>query len=231
MNHCPYQTYIDRYLENTLTHSEQQALQDHLSTCPVCTQAWTQMNCLEEVVKDAIVPGTNVQQAATRVMDRLAEHPVPTYHFPGRGLPWSGLAAMLLVGVVLGMILPVYCHKVTMSKPVPIQVAEVMGTVLVKHQGSRAWQVLRPESPVYLGDRFCSTASSEFVLALKQPNKIEVAQNSMLTLESFDREIQFYLEHGQCTPVLNGPHGPFFIRTPNGRMEALGTEFTVKVTE
>jgi ferric-dicitrate binding protein FerR (iron transport regulator) len=52
----------------------------------------------------------------------------------------------------------------------------------------------------------------------------------MLVLELFNGETQFFLEHGECTASLNSPHhGPFFISTPHGQVEALGTEFTVTV--
>jgi ferric-dicitrate binding protein FerR (iron transport regulator) len=51
----------------------------------------------------------------------------------------------------------------------------------------------------------------------------------MLALTSYNGQTQFFLEHGECTANLEGPHGPFFISTPHGRVEALGTEFTVTV--
>ena len=118
------------------------------------------------------------------------------------------------------------------GEPLAIQVAQVNGTVMVKRRNVQDWQVLTPDSAIYLGDTFHTTATSGLVLGLDEDAQVKVAQNSMLVVESFDDEkTEFYLEHGQCTPVLNGPHGPFFIRTPHGRMEALGTEFTVKVKE
>ncbi|HUT46836.1 MAG TPA: FecR domain-containing protein [Sedimentisphaerales bacterium] len=57
------------------------------------------------------------------------------------------------------------------------------------------------------------------------------AHPTRLVLKLYNDETQFFLEHGECTASLESPHGPFFISTPNGRVEALGTEFTVTVTD
>ena len=112
-----------------------------------------------------------------------------------------------------------------------MKVARLEGTVLVKHQDSDLWYPLMPGSGIYLGDTFHSTAKSAFVLELEDKSTLELNQNSMLVLKLYNGETQFFLEHGECTASLESPHGPFFISTPHGRVEALGTEFTVTVTD
>ena len=244
MNDCPNtQDNLNRHLEGALTAKEEQALRDHLTGCPACAAAFKQMDLLEEVVRDAVMPETDIQSAADRVTQRLAQQQAtPTQGFVtrpirlGRIQQYVAAAALLMFGVGLGIICQSYWQKpgVHPLTPVDLQVAEVKGIVLVKRHDAQVWQVLDTGSPVYLGDTFHTTATSDLILSLDKTNRIEVAENSMLVLESHalnDPNTQFYLEHGECTPVLNGPHGPFFIRTPNGRLEALGTEFTVKVTE
>jgi ferric-dicitrate binding protein FerR (iron transport regulator) len=101
--------------------------------------------------------------------------------------------------------------------------------VLVRHKGSDLWQVLETGSNVYLGDTFHSAAKSAFILELEDESTIEVNQNSMLVLKLYNGETQFFLEYGRCTAALESPHPPFFIYTPHGRVEALGTEFTITV--
>lgn len=241
MENCTYtEDTLARYLEGGLTDNEQQALRDHLATCSVCAAALHQFDLVTEVVKDAMVPEGSAQQAVARITKRLERPQAASMKRiapfrSGRGWirQWAAGAALLLIGVGLGVVFQGHRSKPderVSQERVAIEVAQLRGTVLVKHRDAQVWHVLKSDSAIYLGDTFHTTATSGFVLALDASSQMEVTQNSMLVLESFDDEIQFYLEHGQCTPVLNGPHGPFFIRTPNGRMEALGTEFTVKVT-
>lgn len=235
MNHCPNtQDNIKRCLEGGLNKSDEQALQGHLSKCPACTAAFKQMNLLQEVVKDAVMPETDMQEVAARITQRLAQQQVRATHpmGPSRARQYAGAAAMLLIGVGLGLLSQSWQKPTALVlEPVDLQVTEIKGVVLVKHQDAQVWEVLHTNSAIYLGDTFYTTATSNVVLGLDKTNSIEVTPNSMLALESYENRIQFYLEHGQCKPVLNDSHGPFFIRTPNGTMEALGTEFTVKVTE
>ena len=101
--------------------------------------------------------------------------------------------------------------------------------VLVRHDGSDSWQPLQSGAVVYRGDMFHSVAKAEFVLDLGNNSTIKVNPNSMLVLVAYGGKTEFSLEHGECTASLQSPHGPFFIRTPQGRVEALGTEFTVTV--
>jgi ferric-dicitrate binding protein FerR (iron transport regulator) len=140
---------------------------------------------------------------------------------------------LLAIGVTLGFGLGTAgfgtLGNFKLAAEVPLRVLDIEGTVLVKHTGSDMWQTLETISTVRLGDTFHSTARSGFVLGLDKESTIEVNQNSMLVLKSYNGQTQFYLEHGECTAALESPHGPFFIETPHGRVEALGTEFTVTV--
>jgi len=244
MDNCPNtQDNLNRHIEGSFTAKQEQALREHLLACPSCAAAFKQMDLLEEVVRDAVMPESDVQAAAARVTECLAEQQANAAQacatqriVPARLGQFMAAAALLLMGVGLGFVCQRYGQKPNTHglKLTDVRVAEVRGTVLVKHAHAQVWQVLDPNAPIYLGDTLHTTATSDFILSLDKTNTIKVTQNSMLVLEShalYDPATEFYLEHGQCTPVLKGPHGPFFISTPNGRLEALGTEFTVKVTE
>jgi ferric-dicitrate binding protein FerR (iron transport regulator) len=110
-----------------------------------------------------------------------------------------------------------------------MRVAGLAGTVLVRHQGSDAWRALQSGAAVYLGDTFHCAGKSTLRLEVGDKSFVEITENSMLSLVSCDGQTRFYLEHGYCRASLESPHGPFFISTPHGRVEALGTEFTVTV--
>ena len=119
--------------------------------------------------------------------------------------------------------------EVPMSAKVPMKVARLEGTVLVKHQDSDSWFPLRSNSDIYLGDTFHSAWKSGLVLEVGNQSTLELNQNSMLVLKSYNGGTQFHLEHGKLAAALESPHPPFFVSTPHGRVEALGTEFTVTV--
>ncbi|MHC4865037.1 MAG: FecR family protein [Planctomycetota bacterium] len=110
-----------------------------------------------------------------------------------------------------------------------MKVAKLTGTVLVRHKDSDVWKILEAGSKLYLGDTFHSAAKSACVLELEDESTLELNQNGMLELRSYNGGTEFYLKHGVLAAALKSPHGPFFISTPHGRVEALGTEFTVTV--
>jgi ferric-dicitrate binding protein FerR (iron transport regulator) len=66
-------------------------------------------------------------------------------------------------------------------------------------------------------------------LEVAKDSTLELNQNSMLVLKSYNGGTKFHLEHGKLAAALKSPHPPFFVSTPHGQVEALGTEFTVNV--
>jgi len=139
------------------------------------------------------------------------------------------LAVGLLSGFGLARLNADKRIAVPTTAKVPMKVARLEGTALVKHQDSELWYPLMPGSGIYLGDTFHSAANSAFVLELEDKSMIELNQNSMLVLKLYNGGTQFHLEHGKLAAALESPHSPFFVSTPHGRVEALGTEFTVTV--
>jgi ferric-dicitrate binding protein FerR (iron transport regulator) len=139
------------------------------------------------------------------------------------------LAVGLLSGFVLGKFNADKLTEVPTTAKVPMKVAKLEGTVLVKHENSELWIPLSTETDIYVGDTFHSAAKSALVLELENQSTLELNQNSMLVLKLHNGGTQFHLEHGKLAAALESPHPPFFVSTPHGRVEALGTEFTVNV--
>jgi ferric-dicitrate binding protein FerR (iron transport regulator) len=169
-------------------------------------------------------------------MARLSAEPKPVVRRAQYNLGWlAGRRASIAAGILLaiGLTLGFAMGRASKDKPtgakVPMRIAELDGTVLVRHEGLDSWQVLKADSPIHLGDTFHSATKSGFVLEMEDKSTIEVNQNSMLVLKLYNGETQFFLEYGRCTAALESHHPPFFIGTPHGRVEALGTEFTVTV--
>jgi len=234
---------IESVVDGTIDSDQLDALKTHTETCAACRAEFERCTLVEEVVKDAFVSSMEAEQAGRRIAEQIAsrpQSPVRVVHF---GAGWARLAVAATMVLAAGLLIGFVTGRTQRGEPVetvpletvsrvrvPMRVGEIQGTVLVRHEDSDSWLPVERNDDVYLGDTFHTTATSGLTLTLDDTNRVEIAQNSMLALESYDtKTTQFYLEHGQCTPVLNGPHGPFFIKTPHGLMQALGTEFTVTV--
>jgi ferric-dicitrate binding protein FerR (iron transport regulator) len=236
MSDCQvYRDLIDRYLDGTLSDTGLAELKAHTHDCQTCRDEFDRAVLLMEAIEQSFSADTPAEQARASVLAKLSR-----WSQPQVGRVWTiwartAVAAGVLLGVgllsgfVLGRANPVTPAPSPPLTRVPIQIGELEGTVLVRHQGRDVWRLLEVGSNVYLGDTFHSAAKSGFLLQLDDKSRIGVGQNSMLALTLYNGETQFFLEHGECTASLESHHGPFFICTPHGRVEALGTEFTVTV--
>lgn len=240
MNDCDkYNDLIEKYLDGIITDVEMSNLQEHVEKCSSCRIEFNHSNLLKNVVKQAFSSQTSAEQAGSSLVTRLSSESVRRLHSNLTSIiitfTRSAAAAVVLLtaGVLLGFALDKVDKPVesTLNAEVPIHVGEIEGTVLVKHEGSDFWEALETDSKIRLGDTFHSAAKSNCILVLGPKSTLELDQNSMLVLKTYNGVTDFNLEHGELNAALESPHGPFFISTPHGRVEALGTEFTVKVTD
>ena len=236
MNCEKYKNLIEQYIEGAISDEQVSELKSHAETCEQCREEFEQCAVLEDAVREAFSSRMSAEEGRASVMARLSAEPKPAVQRAHYNLGWlAGRRASIAAGILLaiGLTLGFYMGRASTDKPtgakVPMRVAKLDGTVLVRHEGLDAWKVLKADSNIHLGDTFHSAAKSAFVLEMEDKSRIEVNQNSMLVLKLYNGETQFFLEYGRCTAALESPHPPFFIRTPHGRVEALGTEFTVTV--
>jgi ferric-dicitrate binding protein FerR (iron transport regulator) len=236
MNCEKYKKLIEKYIEGAISDEQIAELTMHAETCQRCKAEFKRSTALEDVVREAFSSRMSAEEARESVLARLSAEPKPAARRIQFRTNWlagkrAAVAASILLAV--GLTLGFAVGRASIDKPtgakVPMRVSGLEGTVLVKHEGFDRWQALEADSAIYLGDTFHSATKSGFVLEMEDKSTIEVNQNSMLVLKFYNGETQFFLEYGKCTAVLESPHPPFFIRTPHGRVEALGTEFTVTV--
>ena len=226
---------IDKTLDGTIGMAERTELAAHAQTCQACREELNRLELMEEVIGDALAPQTSAEQARTQVLAKLVAQPCP--QAGAVRLTWARVAVAASVILGIGLLLGFVARQMRLGGPppappltqVPMRIGHLEGTVLVKHDNSDVWQPLQSGAVVYLGDTFHSAPKARFVLELPNNSTIAVNPNSMLVLAEYGHETEFSLEQGECTADLQSPHGPFFVRTPHGRMEALGTEFTVTV--
>ncbi len=236
MNCEKYKNLINEYIEGTISNEQAEELKRHTETCERCREEFEQCTVLEYAVREAFSTSSSAEEGKASVMARLSAEPNTAVGRTQYNLTWfTGRRASIAAGILLaiGLTLGFAMGRASTDKPtgakVPMRVAKLDGTVLVRHEGLNAWQPLKADSTIHLGDTFHSTARSAFVLEMEDTSTIEVNQNSMLVLKFYNGETQFFLEYGRCTAALESPHPRFFIGTPHGRVEALGTEFTVTV--
>ena len=238
MKNCDeFKNLIEKYLDGMISENEWSELQKHTEACSSCHTEFIQCTFMEDAVKQAFSPDTSAEEAGATVVAKLLTEPgdKPLPHRPI--VLFAGMRAAVAAGLlfVTGMFLGFALDRssepstVPLRAEVPIDVNNIEGTVLVRHEGTDVWQPLEIDSKVRLGDTFHSAAKSTCVLKLGDQSTLGLKQNSMLVLETYNGETHFRLEHGELDAALESPHPPFYISTPNGRVEALGTEFTVIV--
>jgi ferric-dicitrate binding protein FerR (iron transport regulator) len=234
MNCEKYTELIEKYLSAEIKEAELEQLKDHIGQCASCRKKYEQLGRLEKIVKKAFSSATTAEQASDTILSKLpatraASAPVVLFRKQMAVAASIFLAVGLLSGFVMGRFNADKLTEVPTAAKVPMKVARLEGTVLVRHFDSELWHAMQPGSDIYLGDTFHSAPKSGLVLELENKSTLELNQNSMLILKLYNGETQFRLEHGKLAAALQSPHPPFFVSTPHGRVEALGTEFTVTV--
>jgi hypothetical protein len=228
-----YKKLIEKYLDGIISDKELADLKSHLENCSICRKEFEQFQQLQNVIAEGMSTPRTAKEAREVILSRLADEKdksPSTVLFTG----WKAIAASILIIACLS--LSFYLGRITgtqttapLAAKTSLHIASMEGIVLVKHDGFALWEKLEPQSYIYVGDTFHCAAKSAFNMESQDKSTINLNQNSMLVLKEYNGETQFYLEHGEMSADLNSPHPPFVVSTPNGRVEALGTAFTVSV--
>ena len=233
MNCEKYKKLIEKYLDSIISEKELAELKSHSENCSICKKEFEQYKQLKSVIAEGMSPQKNAQEAREIILSRLADekHKSPSMLLFSK---WTSIAASILI--IAALVLSFYLGRVTgtqttapLAAKTSLHIAGLEGIVLVKHDGVSNWEKLEPQSNIYVGDTFHCAAKSAFNMESQDKSTIILNQNSMLVLKEYNGQTQFYLEHGEFSADLNSPHPPFVVSTPNGRVEALGTVFTVSV--
>jgi hypothetical protein len=233
MNSEKYTELIEKNLSAEIKETELEQLKEHIGECVSCRKKFEELGRLEEIVKESFTSIRTAEQASKTILSKLPANRSGSARILSFN-KYSAIAASVLVGIsfLCGFILARFNDKrisIPTTAKVPMKVAKLEGTVLVKHEDSEHWLPLSSEADIYVGDTFHSAPKSALVLEVGKESTLELNQNSMLVLKLYNGGTQFHLEHGKLAAALESPHQPFFVSTPHGRVEALGTEFTVTV--
>jgi ferric-dicitrate binding protein FerR (iron transport regulator) len=233
MNCEKYKKLIEKYLDGIISDSELVDLKSHTESCLACKEEFERLKTLQAVIAESFSGKIIVEDAAEAVLSKLVNKKIEL----STKVPfarWMSVAAsfLIMVSLLSGFYLGRFSNVQTgqpLTAKTPLRITSLQGIVLVKHQEAALWEKLEPQSNVYVGDTFHSAAKAVFVMEFEDKSTVKLNQNSMLVLKKYNGETQFYLENGELAADLNSPHPPFVVSTPNGRVEALGTEFTVSV--
>ncbi len=233
-----YQNLISKYLDGIIEPGELETLQLHLGECLSCQQEFRDIKRVQELIRDSYRLASQASNTKDKVLSAIEANPANKKKTVFRIHPWFAYpvaACLLLVlgawaGFYLGQNRTLLPHAGTgTEEPAAIEIRQLEGMVLVKHQDANIWQELQPQTKIFRGDRLETMGKSRLALVLDDGSAVEMDHSSSLTLHSYNGMIEFGLQYGSVKAVLDSPHEPFFISTPQGRIEALGTEFVVIV--
>ena len=230
MNCNEYKLLIDKFIEGAIAQDQLDLLKRHTQDCQTCRQEFQLASNMASVLTQSLCPEVPLD----KTMDKVLSSGKPdTQHHTNKPVfsfkKWAAVAACILVGFGLAQIVDLKQSDSLAGFKVPMTATEINGTVLVKHASSDSWQPLASDSQIYLGDTFHSAGKSGFVLVLSDDSTMALDENTTLELKKYNGQTDFYLTYGTVDSDLRSPHLPFFISTPHGRAEAMGTEFTVTV--
>ena len=220
---------INNCIEGPIGQPETEALHKHIAECPKCRKVYEDLTRVTSFVNDACRPSRASAAAREAILSRLPEAPAVRSHAGRIAAIAGGVAACgILLALVLGRVIPGGRED---GISLPVSIANLKGTVLVRRSDSDRWQPMALHSDVYLGDSFRSADGSELALLLDDGSRVTLYGNSELSLQSYEEGVEFGLPRGGARAKLSDGHPPFAVVTPHGRIEALGTDFTVWVRQ
>lgn len=244
---CPeYRDLMQAFLEGAIDAEQRQRLDEHARECNACREEYERIQLAETALRSSLAPWTSATQAVRMIEAAIARRPELPSREHERPSWWSwrspaaaAAAIALAVGLLTGYGVsrlhgPAGSLETAVSMPerspaLPIRIAELKGRILVKRSEASIWQELSIASAVRTGDVLQASPGSRLELAFEDGSNLQLAANSQLSFDRFDGGTQLELAVGTMKASLNSPHPPFVVVTPSGRLEALGTEFTVTV--
>ena len=239
MNCRKYRKLIDGYLEGSITDAGLAELRGHADRCPNCKEELRELRAVEHAVKEAMISPTAPVEAQDAVLSRLDSVEEPSRGLASATRPlvpvaWRAVAAACLVGV--GLLIGIHLSPATPEagggepgRAVPVRIVGGEGTVLLRHREADVWKQAGPGTALHVGDTLQCAGKSHLVLSMEDGSTLRLEESGTLLLKEHDGHLAAVLEHGTLHVTLKEQHIPFVVLSPQGRVEALGTEFTVSV--
>ncbi|MFC1763988.1 FecR domain-containing protein [Planctomycetota bacterium] len=226
-----YQTIVNHYKEGILDQEALDDLQQHIKTCSACGAVVSEFSQMQMILEDSLHSSNTGKEKISQAITEIEIHPRTQAPFRKLLIPLARYGTAAAVFLVLGLFWG--SRKApdasSQQQALGIVVSKLQGNVLVKHPWENHWQKMSPGESIYEGDTFLSLHEAALVLSLDPNNAVTLNENSSLALLEYNGRTEFEITYGTVKATLDGPHEPFFVSTPQGRFEALGTEFIVRV--
>jgi hypothetical protein len=226
-----YKTTFKTYTEGILAQQAQEDLQQHIKTCSACRAADREFSHMREILRDSLNQSDTCKQKISQAITNVEIQPQKSVPSRMALVPFLRYGAAAAIFLVIGLFIGSRQSPDPISgqKPLAIAVSQLHGDVLVRHTWEDDWKKMTHGESIYKGDVFLSLHQASLILSLDKNNTVSLNENSSLNLLKHNGQTEFGIDYGTVKAKLMGPHEPFFISTPQGRFEALGTEFIVRV--
>jgi hypothetical protein len=232
MNCQSYQIILDAYIDGTVTQQQIQQLEAHIQSCESCRGEYETHRKMKVVLGECFTLSEPSNNKIQSVLTCISTEDFAANTTPASTFRWLGYAVAAGIFLAIGVLIGSWDKMQSVfvqSKPLAISISNLHGDILIKHPWETSWKTLASNEPIYKGDAFLSLNQSKVRLTLGPDKYVELDQNSSLNLMQYNGQTEFGIAYGTVKSSLDGPHEPFFISTPQGRLQALGTEFIVKV--
>lgn len=202
---------IERYLDGELSAEERSELNERLGTDPASADLFAKLARLHAALEDQWLEAQAMQRS-WELINAVEKQS------PRTPRPPALLAAVLAVAAAIAVAVCVWSYRGQRSSG-PHHV--VAGKVLVE---GRSTEKIASGATVEVADRPATLALSDGSTATLEPH----SRVAIMGSDEHDRQ-RVQLWEGSGTFRVSPGERPFTVDTPEGRVTALGTEFTVRV--
>ncbi len=224
MDRCPTDDHLLDHGDARLSGREADEARAHLSTCSRCRSTLAELMALrDDAARDRPSPGTLAEARVLEAIRRVGRV-APRRRWTAGPLRWA-VAAAILVASTAGLI--GVGMRSLKAGAIAATVVSADGRVVVRRGGVE--RLASPGMDLYHGDQLAVPADATAVLDLPDRSRAELGSESTLTFPDLGGDAPLELQGGfLAVDAAERPADhPLTIRTPDARVEVLGTRFTL----
>lgn len=231
---------MNRYLSGILSQVQKADYERHLERCPDCQAKIKDLQKLDDSLKalgHALQPSTEqINQSVNQIMVKIHQPETlkqVTEQNKPHGIVWFNFSKPLAWGTALAGILLALVAAWMVMRPAsltPVKIARLVGdSPRVQSVGETAIHTVKKGGILKVGDSVTTGIGTRLAMTLGNSGKIWLEQNTQLKVLP-GTAYAFELESGRIWIELDKKQAiPFKVKTPEGIVTALGTEFVIQI--